>query len=67
VATAEASSKARPSRSRLVLSERPDLDERFGIDTLPTLIVIEGSRVRGRLADPGDCAAIERFLAPWLH
>jgi thioredoxin 1 len=48
-------------------SERPDLHERFGIDLLPTLLVIEGKRVRGKLVGPAGCAPIERFLSPWLH
>ena len=48
-------------------AERPDLHERFGIETLPTLVVVEGNRVQARLADPRGCAAIERFLAPWLN
>ena len=52
---------------RVEAAERPELHRRFGIKTLPTLIVIEGNRVVGRLADPGGCAAIERFLAPWLR
>jgi thioredoxin-like negative regulator of GroEL len=52
---------------RVEAAERPDLHLRFGIETVPTLIVIEGNRVRGRLADPSGCAAIERFLTPWLR
>ena len=48
-------------------SERPDLHRRFGIETVPTLVVVEENRIRGRLADPRGCAAIERFLTPWLH
>jgi len=52
---------------RVEASERPDLHDRFGVDTLPTLIVIRDNRVHGRLANPDGCAAIERFLAPWLH
>jgi len=52
---------------RIEESERPDLHERFRIDLLPTLVVVEGRRVQGKLADPGGCGPIERFLAPWLH
>jgi thioredoxin 1 len=52
---------------RVEVSERPDLHDRFGIDLLPTLMVIENKRVQGRLIAPNGCAAIERFLAPWLH
>jgi thioredoxin-like negative regulator of GroEL len=52
---------------RVEAEERPDLHRRFEVDTLPTLVVVEDNRVRGRLSDPGGCAAIERFLAPWLR
>ena len=52
---------------RVEATQRPDLHRRFSIDTLPTLVVVENNRVEGRLIDPGGCAAIERFLAPWLR
>jgi thioredoxin-like negative regulator of GroEL len=47
--------------------ERPDLFERFGISTLPTLVVVEGKSVQARLERPRGCRDIERFLSPWLH
>jgi thioredoxin-like negative regulator of GroEL len=47
--------------------ERPDLVERFKVQTLPTLVVVEGSTVAGRLERPRGCREIEGFLAPWLH
>ena len=46
---------------------RPDLIERFGIETLPTLVVVEGKAVRARLEQPRGCRDIEGFLAPWLN
>ena len=46
---------------------RPDLVERFGIDSLPTLVVVEGKSVQARLERPRGCRDIERFLAPWLQ
>jgi thioredoxin-like negative regulator of GroEL len=52
---------------RVAEEERPDLLERFKIDTLPTLIVVEGRAVAGRLESPRGCRDIEGFLAPWLH
>jgi thioredoxin-like negative regulator of GroEL len=48
-------------------SDRPDLVERFGVDTMPTLVVVEGKSVRAKLERPRGCREIERFLAPWLH
>ena len=48
-------------------TERPDLVERFGVGTIPTLLVVENKTVQGRLERPRGCRDIERFLAPWLH
>ena len=47
--------------------DRPDLLERFAIATVPTLVVVEGKSVRGRLERPKGCRDIEGFLAPWLN
>ena len=47
--------------------ERPDLVERFRVRAMPTLVVVEGSTVAGRLERPRGCREIEGFLAPWLH
>jgi len=46
--------------------QRPDLVERFEVDTLPTLVVVENKMVRARLERPRGCREIEGFLAPWL-
>jgi thioredoxin-like negative regulator of GroEL len=48
------------------VGERPDLAQRFQVETTPTLIVIEAKRARGRLEAPRGCRAIESFLEPWL-
>lgn len=47
--------------------ERPDLVNRFEVDELPTLMVVEGRRVEARLPRPRGCRQIEAFLAPWLR
>lgn len=47
--------------------ERPDLFRRFEVEATPTLVVVEGRTVRGRLAKPRGCREIEEFLAPWLR
>src|SRR5437870_7524902 len=52
---------------RVAQEERPDLVERFGITTLPTLVVVEGKVVRAKLERPRGCREIESFLAPWLN
>jgi thioredoxin-like negative regulator of GroEL len=52
---------------RVAEEERPDLLEHFKIETVPTLIVVEGQAVAGRLERPRGCRDIEGFLAPWLN
>jgi len=52
---------------RVAEEERPDLVERFRVDTIPTLVVIEGKSEKARLEVPRGCRDIERFLAPWLQ
>jgi thioredoxin-like negative regulator of GroEL len=52
---------------RVAEEERPDLIERFRIEALPTLVVVEGRAVAARLERPRGCRDIEGFLAPWLN
>jgi hypothetical protein len=52
---------------RIDAVERPDLHERFGIEEVPTLIVVDGRQIRARIVDPTGCKALEQFLAPWLR
>ena len=52
---------------RVAEEERPDLLRHFKIQTLPTLIVVEGQAVAGRLERPRGCRDIEGFLSPWLN
>src|SRR2546427_5731090 len=52
---------------RVAEEERPDLLERFRIQTVPTLVVVQGKEVAGRLERPRGCRDIEGFLAPWLN
>src|SRR2546426_12026745 len=46
--------------------ERPDLLERFRVETTPTLVVIDQKVVKGKLVEPRGCGEIQTFLAPWL-
>ena len=47
--------------------ERPDLVSRFGVTGLPTLVVVEGRKERGRVEQPRGCRDIEELLGPWLR
>src|SRR2546423_9259073 len=44
---------------RVAKEERPDLVERFEVNEMPTLVVVEGHKVRGRLARPRGSRDIE--------
>jgi hypothetical protein len=49
------------------VDENADVADRFAIDEVPTIVVIEEKRVQGRLASPRGCRDIEQLLSPWLH
>ena len=49
------------------VNEDSDLVDRFRVDTVPTLVVVDDKRVKARLEAPRGCREIERLLAPWLR
>jgi thioredoxin-like negative regulator of GroEL len=49
------------------VNEQAELAQRFNIREVPTIVVVENKRVRGRLESPRGCRDIEQLLAPWLH
>src|SRR3954453_1714100 len=51
---------------RVNVDERPDLAERFRIEVVPTLAVIEGRRVARRIVSPDTALDLARSLEPWL-
>jgi len=62
---------ARKERARLRVTqvdvnERPELAERFRVDTVPTLALIKEKRVVGRLEGRVSAPRIERMLEPHL-
>ena len=52
---------------RVCAESRSDLLERFRVRELPTFLVIEGRKIRRRLAVPKTTRELEQFLAPWLR
>src|SRR5215813_11229379 len=58
---------SRFSLRRIEQEARPDLHERFGITEIPTLMVVDGKRVKGRLIKPNGSKPIQEFLEPWLR
>jgi thioredoxin-like negative regulator of GroEL len=62
---------ARKERDRLRVTsidvnERPELAQRFGVETVPTLALVKGNRVVDRLVGRASAPKIERMLAPHL-
>lgn len=47
--------------------DRPELVQRFRVNELPTLVVVENRTVKARLERPRGCREIEELLAPWLR
>ena len=52
---------------RINCVERPDLVDKLGATTIPSLVVVEGRRVRARLEGISGCKEIEELLDPWLE
>jgi thioredoxin-like negative regulator of GroEL len=58
--------RARFELVRVNVDERPDLAERFRVEVVPTLVVIEGRRVVARIVTPNTAAELSQALRPWL-
>jgi thioredoxin-like negative regulator of GroEL len=52
---------------RVNCDKHPKLVQRYAVTQTPTLIVIEGRRVLGRLEGSCGCREIEKLLEPWLN
>lgn len=52
---------------RVSVDDHPELAERFRVDEVPTLCVVEGRRLRRRIVSPRGCRDLEQNLAPWLQ
>jgi thioredoxin-like negative regulator of GroEL len=62
---------ARKERDRLRVTsidvdERPELAQRFHVETVPTLALVKGNRVVDRLEGRASAPKIERMLEPHL-
>ena len=51
---------------RVPVDGRPELLDRFRIEQLPTLCVVEGRQVVARIVSPKGCSDLELGLLPWL-
>jgi thioredoxin-like negative regulator of GroEL len=51
---------------RIDVERQPAVAERFGIDDVPTLVLVKGKRVVGRLEGRASAPKIESMLEPHL-
>jgi thioredoxin-like negative regulator of GroEL len=51
----------------IAVEEHPELHERFRVEDVPTLVVVEAKKVVTRLARPRRGSEIDALLAPWLR
>ena len=52
---------------RIETSRSAELAERFNVDDVPTILVVDDRKVRARLVRPAGCADLKQVLAPWLR
>jgi thioredoxin-like negative regulator of GroEL len=52
---------------RVSVEQRPDLAEKFRIESVPTICVVEGRKLCRRIVGPRGCRELERELEPWLR
>lgn len=52
---------------RVSIERRPDLAEKFRIEEVPTICVVDGRKLRRTIVSPRGCRELERELEPWLH
>jgi hypothetical protein len=52
---------------RVSVDRRPDLAEKFRVEELPTICVVDGRKLKRRIVAPRGCRELEQELEPWLH
>ena len=52
---------------RVSVDSRPDLAEKFRIERVPTICVVENRKLLRRIVAPRGCRELERELEPWLR
>ena len=52
---------------RVSVEQRPDLAEKFRIEQVPTICVVDRRKLRRRIVAPRGCRELEQELEPWLR
>ena len=51
---------------RVSVERRPDLAEKFRVEQVPTICVVDGRKLRRAIVAPRGCRELEQELEPWL-
>lgn len=54
------------SLHRVSIDARSDLAQRFKVESVPTILVVDQRKVVRRITSISNCRDLERELAPWL-
>jgi thioredoxin-like negative regulator of GroEL len=52
---------------RVSVERRPDLAEKFRVNDVPTICVVDGRKLKRRIVAPRGCRELEAELEPWLR
>lgn len=52
---------------RVSVDQSPQLAEKFGVEEVPTICVVEGRKLKRRIPAPRGCRELERELESWLR
>ena len=52
---------------RVSVERRPDLAEKFRVEQVPTICVVDGRKLRRAIVGPRGCRELEQALEPWLR
>jgi len=52
---------------RVDVGGRPELAQRFRVERVPAVLVVDDKRVKLRLVAPRGCRELEEALRPWLR
>ena len=53
--------------TRVSVDDRPDLARKFHVAQVPTICIVEHSKLELSIVSPRGCRDLERQLGPWLR
>jgi thioredoxin-like negative regulator of GroEL len=58
--------RTRLRTARVDIDEKPELADRFRVDSVPTLVLVKGNRTVARIEGRASAPRIEQMLEPYL-